>query len=124
MAYKIFGNDIKDGQYFTMIGSEDVFVFRGTGFKNLRDVNVTISKHKYHKFRPYFLQKSDLINIDFDDTGAYGGADALLIVDSIEYNTFTEAYKVIYSFNDNTTGKIVKGSWTLGFLGIKKIKIP
>lgn len=121
MAYKIFGNGIKDGQYFTMIGSEDVFVFRGTGFKNLRDVNVAISKHKYHKFKPYFLQCLDKISITFTDNTnheLYGE----VVVQKIEYSEFTKYYKVIYEFID-TEGSKVPGSRTLNNITLAKIKI-
>ena len=121
MAYKIFGNAIKDGQYFTMIGSDDVFVFRGTGFKNLRDVNVTISKHKYHKFRPYFLQYLDKISIPFTDNTnheLYGE----VVVRKIEHSEVTKYYKVIYEFID-TGGAKVLGSLTLTNITLAKIKI-
>lgn len=61
MAYKIFGVQIKDGAYYTMLGSPHVFIFRGSGFKNLAVPNETISVKKYHRFRPYFLQKKDYV---------------------------------------------------------------
>ena len=121
MAYKIFGNVIKDGQYFTMIGSSDIFIFRGTGFKNLRDGNVTISKHKYHKFRPYFLQCLDKISIPFTDNTnheLYGE----VVVQQIVYNGFRKDYEVIYEFTD-TEGAKVLGSLTLNNITLAEIKI-
>ena len=121
MAYKIFGNGIKDGQYFTMVGSADVFIFRGTGFKNLRDVNVTISKHKYHKFQPYWLQCLDKISITFTDNTnheLYGE----VVVRKIEYSEFTKDYKVTYEFTD-TEGAKVLGSRTLNSITLAEIKI-
>lgn len=121
MAYKIFGKEIKDGQYFTMVGSTDVFVFRGTGFKNLRDVNVTISKHKYHKFQPYWLQCLDKISLIFTDNTnheLYGE----VVVRKIEYSEFTKDYKVTYEFID-TEGSKVLGSRTLNNITLAKIKI-
>lgn len=123
MAYKIFGKEIKDGQYFTMVGSTDVFVFRGTGFKNLRDVNVTISKHKYHKFRPYFLQQSDKIWIEFvdnDNFELYGE----VVVRKIEYNDFGECFRLNYEFIDKDNGSTVYGSRNLDNINLNKIKIP
>jgi len=120
MAYKILGKDLKEGYYYTMIGSKDIFVFIGSGFKNLADGNLTISKHKYHKFRPYFLQTGDKINIDFG--GSLEGDETFLEVEHIEFNLMLEKYKVVYCFLDNTL-KLVRGSWTLSRFGINKIKI-
>lgn len=117
MGYKIFGKELKEEQYFTMIGSEDIFVFRGTGFKNLRDPNVTISKHKYHKFRPYWLQRGDKIAIRFsdDETGATFYENTS--VKKIEYSSFTDLFKVTY----HLTEKDILGSLNLNDYNLKKI---